>query len=131
MSNTHRILITGSREWDNRQLMEDELDSWGQFFDMGGEWATLVHGAARGADSMAAAIWESWARPAEAHPAKWDRKLDGSYNKMAGFQRNQRMVDLGADICLAFLKTGAGNRGTRDCMDRAKRAGIEVVEIWG
>ena len=34
-------------------------------------------------------------------------------------------MDAGADICLAFLKRSAQNRGTLDCMNRARKAGIE------
>lgn len=131
MANPRRILITGSREWTDHALMKETLLGWGRFMGISDEWPVLVHGAARGADSMAASIWSAMSNPTEAHPAKWDRKLDGSYNKYAGFQRNQEMVNLGADICLAFLKSGAGNRGTRDCMKRASDAGIEVVEVWG
>jgi hypothetical protein len=39
------------------------------------------------------------------------------------------MVDLGADVCLAFFKTGAANRGTKDCCDRARASGIPV-RVW-
>lgn len=40
--------------------------------------------------------------------------------------RNQRMVDRGADLCLAFI--GPGSRGSIDCMTRAHIAGIPVIE---
>jgi len=40
------------------------------------------------------------------------------------------MVATGADVCLAFFKTGATNRGTSGCVAVAKKAGIEVREFW-
>ena len=36
------------------------------------------------------------------------------------------MVDLGADVCLAFPL--GESRGTRDCMRRASEAGIPVID---
>lgn len=45
----------------------------------------------------------------------------------AGLVRNQLMVDLGADICLAFPLPGS--RGTWDCMGRAEAAGIKVINL--
>lgn len=37
------------------------------------------------------------------------------------------MVDLGADLCLAFPLPDS--RGTKDCMARAKKAGIKVISM--
>lgn len=34
------------------------------------------------------------------------------------------MVDLGADVCLAFMNPGS--KGTKNCVDKAIKAGIEV-----
>ena len=45
--------------------------------------------------------------------------------RKAGPLRNQKMVDLGADICIAFPQ--GESRGTRNCMKLADKAGIEVV----
>lgn len=150
----YRVLITGSREWaselyepvpgkrwkrirqDWKSIQSDDLKLMMGALRVARERANgahlrIVEGAANGADQVAGLLGD-WAENAtvETHPALWDRKPDGSYNKLAGFQRNQRMVDSGADICVAFLKRSAANKGTKDCMDRAKKAGIEVVEVW-
>lgn len=54
----------------------------------------------------------------EPHPADWSR------GKRAGHDRNQLMVDLGADAVLAFPTRSS--RGTYDCAARVERAGITL-----
>ena len=49
--------------------------------------------------------------------------------RAAGPDRNQRMVDSGADLCLAFPLDGS--KGTQDCMRRARDAGIPVRDYSG
>ncbi len=53
----------------------------------------------------------------EGHPADWKR-----YGRGAGMIRNQHMVNLGADICLAF--PNARSRGTWDCLRKAADTGV-------
>lgn len=96
----------------------------------------VVHGAAPGADIIAGNVATQLGFDVESYPAKWERPCDQScyhpprmkngkpYCPVAGHIRNQYMVDLGADVCLAFPMLGS--RGTWDCVRRAKKAGIPV-----
>ncbi|MFI6510064.1 SLOG family protein [Streptosporangium sp. NPDC050855] len=118
----YRILVTGSRRWTNVEALEAALTAaWHDVTQLDG-MMLVVHGHARGADRFA----DAWARrnhiEVERHPADWD-----THGRAAGHIRNQHMVTLGAHLCLAF-PAGAAT-GTRDCMRRAKAAGIEVVEV--
>lgn len=114
-----RLLITGTRHgWDETELKEALADAHRQL-NQPGESAVLVHGAAPGVDSQAAVIWQLWGFETEAHPADWSL-----HGKAAGPIRNQEMVDLGADLCLAFV--AADSRGTRHCASAAEEAGIPV-----
>jgi hypothetical protein len=80
----------------------------------------VVHGAAKGADTIADQIAKGYGMIPEPHPANWSE-----YHRAAGPIRNQQMVDLGADICLAFLQPNS--KGTADCIRRAEKAGIPVT----
>lgn len=122
---TFRILVTGSREWTDRERMRLALQSVARGQNSYGFPIVVVHGGARGADRMAGSLARATPDATEEiHEADWSK------GKFAGHQRNQRMVDLRADVCLAFFQVGAGNRGTHDCASRAKIAKIPVIEIW-
>lgn len=121
-----RILVTGSRRWSDADVVNQVLFNYRMTAGIG-EPVTIVHGhCPTGADAMAD-LWTVSAHSVdpdvalpERHPAKWD-----VYGPAAGPLRNQEMVDLGADLCLAFVEPGS--RGTRDCIRRARAAGIDVV----
>src|SRR5690606_25211324 len=86
-----------------------------------GPISVLIHGAARGADSIAGQWAASRGVEALSFPANWTR--DG---KAAGPIRNQRMLDEGQpDVVIAF----PGGGGTADMVRRAKAAGVQVVSL--
>lgn len=119
-----KLLVTGSREWDNEVLLEDWLDDVAQHEPI---MLLVVGDCPTGADAQA---WE-WAGHHGVeriqYRANWDL-----YGKAAGPKRNRAMVDEESpDLCLAFLKEGAGNRGTWQCAGYAKDQGVPVVEIYG
>ena len=105
-----RFAVTGGRTYGNRQAVHIALGHVPLS-------AVLVHGAAPGADTLAATLWESFGGKTEAHPADWDR-----HGKAAGPLRNQEMVDSGIDLLIAF----EGGRGTADMCRRAVAAGVRV-----
>jgi hypothetical protein len=128
-----RVLVTGSRRLGTERDDEGFLtaESWSQikwlrdmltiYLSNGG---TVVHGGCpTGADCIADNLSRDLGLvgvTVERHPADWSK------GRKAGPERNQGMVDLGADICLAFPL--GESRGTRDCMRRARAAGIPVVD---
>lgn len=136
---TYRILITGSRDWRDPARLTFELGR-----AIGGSGCApgdvvIIHGACpRGADRMAADLAVAYGYRFERYPAGWEapcvaglckpghrRRRNGkTYCPAAGNYRNQVMVDLGADICLAFIR--ARSPGATDCAGRAERAGITV-----
>lgn len=120
-----RILVTGSRRWTDREVITQALyDVWQEAgFPRD---VTVVHGACPygGADAIAAEVAKQhfgWV--VDPHPADWKM-----LKKAAGPIRNQEMVDLGADVCLAFIMPDS--RGTLDCAERAERAHIPVRRFF-
>lgn len=111
--NVRRLGVTGGRDYDNWHMVVHALRQMP-------ETATLVHGSARGADSLCAEWWTMHDRPIEAHPADWK-----THGKAAGFIRNQEMVDSGLDLLLVF----PGGRGTDDMRTRALRANVPVLDV--
>lgn len=114
-----RILITGSRDWDDANAIAFVMEG---AVPLMARDVTVVHGDARGADRIAGAYAEQAGWKVEKHPANWNL-----YGKKAGFIRNKEMVDLGADICLAFIKNNS--RGATMCAQLAREAGIPVRVI--
>jgi hypothetical protein len=115
-----RILVTGSRNWPDKEIIANALIDLTNWFPIIWEDVVIVHGdCPTGADAMAQEFAEQHGIRTERHPADWKR-----YGKFAGPKRNQEMVDLGADICLAFILPGS--RGTKHCMGAAEKAGIPV-----
>lgn len=113
-----RVIVCGSRGWHDRQKISDRLALL-----PGEDDTVVVHGAARGADRIAAQEAQKLGLLVEAHPADWDR-----HGKKAGYLRNEEMGALGADLCIAFWD--GKSTGTQMMMVIAKSRGIpvEVVE---
>lgn len=117
----YRVLVTGSRTWTNVAFISDVLD---EVLAPRLTGFTLVHGAAhKGADYIAMQ-WAASRTPKglitlEPHPADWKANRKG-----AGPIRNAEMVALGADVCLAFIRTYS--RGATHCASLAEKAGIET-----
>jgi hypothetical protein len=110
-----RILVCGGRRYDDPTLIRRVLEEYETEFDF--DPPTIVHGAAPGADYLAAREAKALGYPIEGHPANWE-----NLGKRAGPIRNQGMIDSGVDLVIAF----GGGQGTADCVARARRRGIPV-----
>jgi hypothetical protein len=111
-----RLLVCGGRDFDDKEFVFYTLDRVHAKRPV----TCLIHGAARGADTLAA----DWALDrgvlCNAYPADWER--DG---KRAGPIRNQKMLDVGKpEGVVAF----SGGRGTADMIRRAEAAGLPVYQ---
>lgn len=145
-----RILITGSRDWTDDEVIERALwdalrDSEDAAWlaeqkakDPNGKYAipaggdtdsvTVVHGACpTGADAIADKLVRYYAQSRlnmnwilEVYPADWE-----THGKAAGPIRNHEMVERGADVCLAFIKNES--RGASMTARFAEEAGIRTV----
>lgn len=113
------VLVCGGRDYADARALAEALDALHRETSI----TRLIHGAARGADALAAAWARSRGIPALAFPADWRR--DG---RAAGFVRNARMLREGRpDLVVAF----PGGKGTAHMVKLARDAGIPVREITG
>jgi hypothetical protein len=115
------FLVTGDREWSNRPMTEQVLRS---LWSLG--YRRLVHGGARGADSMAASVWRLLTgNPDSAveYPANWKE-----YHRAAGPILNQQMLDEEPtiELVVALHDRLEDSKGTRDMISRSQAAGKPV-----
>lgn len=123
-----RVLVCGDRNWTNSEIIRERL---AKIALADGEQLVVIHGAARGADSIAGTIAMAWAHefPKRVgvlpYPAQW-----GMYGKAAGVIRNQQMLTEGRpELVLAFHNDIEHSKGTGDMVRRARRAGLPVEVI--
>jgi len=108
-----RLLVTGGRNYSDRSTIRNVLGNLRP--------DVVIHGAARGADTLAGQEAKSLGFGIEEFHANWTKHGLG-----AGAIRNQKMLDIGKpDIVVAF----AGGKGTADMVHRAKAAGLVVLYV--
>lgn len=124
-----KVLVCGGRDYDNhdafQRAMLEHVGKRSQYYAEDDNWLPsdihIIAGGAGGADTMAI-DWAvvNWCGFTE-YPADWK-----THGKAAGPIRNQQMLDEGRpDLVVAF----PGGRGTADMVARARKAGVEVIEV--
>jgi hypothetical protein len=116
------VLCCGSRDWQDRATVL----AWLQRFPPG---TVVIHGAARGADTIAGEVAAELGFAVRAYPARWD-----SEGKAAGPLRNQRMLDSEPDILRVLAFTASIMRdgrlsGTGDMLRRCVEAGVVATVV--
>lgn len=115
-----RILVTGSRDWDDELMIRSALKQYIDPLPPYADEPVVMHGDCRGADKIAAAQALDLGFWVEAYPADWDK-----HGKRAGILRNLEMLELNPDVVLAFRRNGS--RGTTHMIEAAKKRSIPVV----
>jgi hypothetical protein len=114
-----RILFSGSRTFYDDQVVILMLERLIEK-TKNPSAITVVHGGAPGLDSIVGILAKSRGMQVEIHRADWH-----IHGKAAGVLRNQKMVDLGADLVVAYPLPGGS--GTQDCIQRAVKTGIPTL----
>lgn len=110
------LLVCGGRDYGDHDKVSATLDA----IHRDERVTLLIHGAASGADSLAA-TWAQFRGIAEdRHPADWAKQ-----GKAAGPIRNEQMLARNPDLVVAFL----GGRGTAHMVRIAKAKGTKVLEV--
>ena len=121
-----KVLVCGSRVWTDYKAIYDEIKKLP-------ENTIIIHGDAKGADSLAELAARTLGLEYLAIPAEWERyKADPAlrkYWRRAGIDRNLKMLDMQPDLVIAFI-TGA-SRGTRHTVAHAEKRNIKTKVIYG
>lgn len=111
-----KVLVTGGRNFSDRVLLFKSLDEIHTEYG----FDTLIHGGAKGADSLSG----EWAKTKDikvlVFPADWKR-----YGKSAGMIRNKQMINELPNLVIAF----PGGKGTANMVRIAEKSEIKVIII--
>lgn len=148
-ADTLRVMVTGSRDYADGQTMHRALEVVADLRDPARSLPrVLVHGTARGADTLAAQAARDLGWTVEGHPAQWSTHTDACPAwhqglltcKMAGHRRNDEMLDsdphvvLGAPMHPKTLPPGTDtkntSRGTWSTIDKAVARPLPTLIAW-
>lgn len=114
-----RLLVSGGREFDDVDFIVNHLNRLHNSRSV----SELIHGTARGVDTICGYWAEEMGIPVTPMPAAW-RDESGNYDPRAGHKRNQQMLDeCRPDALMAF----PGGTGTADMVARAEKV---LPEVW-
>lgn len=119
-----KILVCGSRTFNNYGLLEEILDDYIEneyYGDM--DKNIIISGGANGADKLAEEYADYNEITKIIHLAEWDK-----YGKKAGHLRNQKMIDEKPDLVIAFWD--GQSKGTADTIQKAKQNKINTFIVY-
>ena len=129
------IIISGTRDVP-RSLVPELSDVVVDLVNELGQWTVMVHGDARGVDTVASDAWRGVGRSEPlAMPAPWEEYRQDPAKRVsdAGKDRNEDMLRVllalercGYDIAVHAFP-GPSSRGTWHMVNIAKAAGVKVV----
>ena len=123
-----KYAVIGSREFTDYSIVKRELDKYKDI-----DW--IVSGKCKGVDSLGERYAEENGIPTIIYPADWKdfnepciKKTGkyGKYNALAGFNRNQKIIN-DCDVVIAFWNMVSN--GTKDSINKAKKANKKVIIV--
>lgn len=110
------VLVTGGRDYNNIEVVFDAIAALHAHTEI----EYIVHGDAKGADSLADEVAKEIGINRVKFPANWTK-----HKRSAGPIRNRIMIELvQIDVVLAF----PGGEGTADMKHQAQKNGIPVID---
>ena len=122
MDNEYRVVICGSRDFNDYEYAKTCLNWILQKKIDEGRNIVVISGCARGADLIGERWADEYGWRIDKHPADWEK-----YGKSAGYIRNCEMVDC-CDGVVAFWDRKS--KGTKHTIDYANKNGIKCVIVY-
>lgn len=114
-----RILVCGDRHWTDYKMVYETLEHFNESYVRTGP-VLVIDGRARGADNLGNKAARKLGFDTLRFAANWRK-----FGKAAGPIRNQKMLDKGKpNLVLAFHRNINKSKGTKDMVNRARKAGI-------
>ncbi len=125
-NNMVRIIIAGSRKFNDYPRMVKELDNLGIHLINSINPIEIVSGHAPGADTLGEKFAKAYDYPLKIFPAEWDK-----YGKAAGPIRNEQMAKYAAEADMGILIAFpiGESKGTRNMIKLAQQYGLEICVI--
>ena len=109
-----KVLVCGDRLWNTYEPIHTRLARLPKD-------TVIIHGAARGADTLAWSAAINLGLQVISVPAEWDK-----HGKKAGPIRNLKMLDMKPDLVIAFHKDLSRSKGTLHTLQNALKREIRV-----
>lgn len=121
-----RIIIAGSRQFNDYHKMLTELDNLGIHLINSIDPIEIVSGHASGADTLGERFAKAYHYPLKIFPAEWDK-----YGRAAGPIRNEQMAKYAAEADRGMLIAFpiGESKGTRNMIKLAQQYGLEICVI--
>ena len=112
-----KVLVCGGRDFANAHALFYYLD----YLNATRPITCIVHGGAKGADTLAGQWAQSRNVSVEVYPAEWKK-----YGKAAGPMRNKRMLE---EAKPNYVVAFPGGPGTKNMVRLAREAGVLLWEV--
>jgi hypothetical protein len=131
------MVVTGDRDWQHPKILRLALlgIALGYLDEDGHGFELLVGDCPTGADMETRGLCERAGIPYHVFHARWDQmQAEGKPRNAAGPLRNREMLDAlqacpGEQLVVAFHDHLEASKGTRDCVQEAKRRGLPVYLV--
>lgn len=122
-----RVIVAGSRTFDNFSLMEKELMRYFKKNGLHRADVEIISGTANGADKLGEHFAEKYGLKLSKFPADWDK-----HGKSAGYIRNDEMAkyaieDDNKGVLFAFWNNVS--KGTKNMIDLAKKYKLDITIV--
>lgn len=125
-----RVLVTGDRDYNDYRAIATYLTGWLFLAREKEEKLVIIEGGQRGADQLArswANINDDFSKDVESITVEAEWSILG---KRAGPIRNTKMLrEYKPNVVLAFHDDLELSKGTKDCVEKAKKHGIPVYLV--
>lgn len=119
-------IIAGSRSVDNYDFCEPIIDKFFSNECFKGKDICIMSGTAKGADRVGETYAHRHGLDLKRRPAQWNRQDDGTFDRAAGYVRNERM---GEEADIALILWDGESRGSKHMYNIMKKLGKPVLMI--